>query len=159
MKDEDIEKLIAEHENDEHPDHSKDCDCAWCLGNKTASALRHLLNERHAGFEAAMDAELVANVRKLSADVFCGNCGFADDDLRVLAACAKWAVNNGIPDKICPAILPKAKAWQSGEKHLGRYGAEPEGKGLRGVLNRASPSSFEERDSATRTDQPDREEA
>lgn len=59
---------------------------------------------------ADLDGEITGYLRMAAKETFAGNCGFADDDLRVLTFCARWALANGIPDDLCPNIFPKAKA-------------------------------------------------
>lgn len=69
-----------------------------------------------ADHEAQANAEIVGDVRRLANEVTGGNCSFADDDIKVLAVLAKWAILNGCPDDIAPNILPKARHHLNGAK-------------------------------------------
>jgi hypothetical protein len=62
--------------------------------------------------QSAENAEVVGIVRQIANEVTGGNCGFADDDARVLGALAKWAIENGVPEEICPAIIRTAKRYR-----------------------------------------------
>lgn len=59
---------------------------------------------------ADLDGCVTHYVRQSAEEVFAGNCTFVDDDLKLLTFCARWALQNGIPDELCPNIFPKAKA-------------------------------------------------
>jgi hypothetical protein len=59
---------------------------------------------------ADLDGCITSYLRKAARETFAGNCAFADDDLKLLTFCARWALANGIPDDLCPEIFPKAKA-------------------------------------------------
>lgn len=75
------------------------------VAKKARELLRDL--ELEAG---SADAEIVGMIREKAFEVFAGNCAFADDDLRLMAGCAKWALLNGIPDETNDWIIPRAKA-------------------------------------------------
>lgn len=105
----------------------------------TARDAGSLRSPEASAFLSDMDAEIVALVRKHAAELFAGNCAFADDDLDLMAACAKWALNNGVPDEINPQIIRKAKAHQRGEQDVpARYGT-----GFGGMFD---PNASPERD-------------
>jgi len=59
---------------------------------------------------ADLDGCVVGYVRDAAKKTFDGNCTFVDDDIHLLTVCARWALQNGIPDDLCPSIFPKAKA-------------------------------------------------
>lgn len=59
---------------------------------------------------AELDGCVVGYVRDAAKDTFAGNCTFVDEDLHLMTFCARWALENGIPDDLCPNIFPKAKA-------------------------------------------------
>lgn len=106
---------------------------------------------------ADIDGCITSSLRDAAKQVFAGNCAFADDDLNLLRFCAKWALENGIPDDLCPNIFPKAKATLSGEHHTAKDHSASEQAGVTKILRNAenSQSQFEER--AKRDDEVDSE--
>lgn len=88
-------------------------------------------------FDAACDAEIVALVRLRMHEVTGVNCGFADDDIAVLATLAKWALENGVPDELSPNIIPLAKAWLTSGSTAGAK-IKPEASFVYKAVNRAS---------------------
>ncbi len=45
--------------------------------------------------DPALDGEVVSAVRRYAAQTFGGNCAFADDDAKMLAHFASWAIDQG----------------------------------------------------------------
>lgn len=60
--------------------------------------------------------EALGEISRITHETLGSTCGFADDNIKVLAALAVWALQNGVPDSISPNIIPRAKAWLAGEE-------------------------------------------
>jgi hypothetical protein len=75
---------------------------------------------------SAENSEIVGIARHVAKDVTGGNCTCADDDIRVLGGLAKWALQNGVPDELCPAVIYRAKKHLAGESmvYSGKEGAK-----------------------------------
>ena len=90
----------------------------------------------HDTVTAHHDAEVVGLLRAAAKEVFGGNCGFVDDDLALLKACAVWAIKNGIPDDLNPGIIPRAKARHAGDPNWWHKGRPDRTKGIASLLPR-----------------------
>jgi hypothetical protein len=87
-------------------------------------------------FLASIDAEIVEMLRAAAKEVFGANCSFADDDLLLLKVCAKWAIQNGIPDELNTEIIPRAKALHGGDPEWWHKGRPDKSKGVTKVIGR-----------------------
>ena len=70
-----------------------------------------------------INGDAVSEMRAASRQVLGGNCTWVDEDAAVLAAFANWAIENGAPRDICPAIFDSAMTAREHRDTAERYKA------------------------------------